>query len=138
MRPGRSFRNWDTFAIGRAVVEVPTGDFVGRGIYIGAYERAETKLVQCLVGAGAVCVDVGANLGFYDALLASFAGSSGTVAAIEPNPKLIPLLSSNLRDIAVELVEDAIDPEHSEATLAITPGNLGMSSLKDNTSGEHR
>jgi hypothetical protein len=39
--------------------------FVQRGMYIGNYERAETKLLRSFLKSGMTVLDVGANAGYY-------------------------------------------------------------------------
>lgn len=60
--------------------------------YRGLYERAETAIVQRLVRPGGFVIDVGANLGYYTALLAHLVGPTGHVVAFEPSPMCVPAL----------------------------------------------
>lgn len=57
---------------------------VQRDIYIGNYERAETKLVRSILAPGMTVLDVGANVGYYTALAAQAVGERGRVFAVEP------------------------------------------------------
>lgn len=59
---------------------------VQRDVYIGNYERAETKLVRSFLKPGMTVLDVGANVGYYTALAAATVGEHGRVFAIEPYP----------------------------------------------------
>jgi FkbM family methyltransferase len=52
----------------------------------GEYEVQHTKVVQTIVGPGDVCLDVGANFGYYSALLSQLAGPTGRVYGFEPLP----------------------------------------------------
>jgi FkbM family methyltransferase len=57
---------------------------VGRAIYFGgSYEPAETKYLRKAIGSDAVCVDIGANVGYFTMLMAQ-AASGGNVHAFEP------------------------------------------------------
>lgn len=58
----------------------------------GYWEMAVTQAVASLVRPGAVCVDVGANQGYYTLLLAGLAGPEGRVHAVEPHPHMAGLL----------------------------------------------
>ncbi len=78
-------------------VEVPTRD--GRRLsanlttgmettvyFHGEYEKALTEMVVKLLRVGDVCLDVGANFGWYTTLFSKQCGSSGEVHAFEPVP----------------------------------------------------
>lgn len=56
------------------------------------FGEPEYQLLPQWVGAGAVAVDVGANVGFYTFRLAGLVGKTGLVVAVEP----MPLLASRL------------------------------------------
>jgi FkbM family methyltransferase len=58
----------------------------------GQYEWAETAIVGQLLRAGAVTVDVGANIGYYTALFQRLSGSKGQVHSFEANPFTAALL----------------------------------------------
>lgn len=62
----------------------------------GYWEIWLTRLIACAVQPGMVCVDVGANLGYYALLMADLAGPQGRVLAVEPNPEMARLLQANL------------------------------------------
>jgi FkbM family methyltransferase len=63
----------------------------------GEYEPALSRLVARVVRPGDVCLDIGANIGWYTVLLARLAGPAGTVHAFEPNPPVFARLEENLR-----------------------------------------
>ncbi len=67
----------------------------------GRYEPVLTEIVGGLVGPGEVCVDAGANFGWYTTLLASLVGGSGSVHAFEPIPRMFEELTNN-RDLLPE------------------------------------
>jgi FkbM family methyltransferase len=52
----------------------------------GEYEVQLTKVIQRMVRPGDTCLDVGANFGYYTALLAKLVGPAGAVHAFEPLP----------------------------------------------------
>jgi FkbM family methyltransferase len=62
----------------------------------GYWEIWLTRLVARAVRKGMVCVDVGANLGYYALLMAELCGPDGKVIAVEPNPATAELLSATL------------------------------------------
>ncbi len=62
----------------------------------GIWEPFETALFLACLRPGGVCVDVGANLGYFSTLAASLVGDSGSVFAFEPDPDNFSLLERNL------------------------------------------
>ena len=88
--------------------EVPTKD--GRTIYArlatgtetsvyfhGTYETELTEKVTMLVRPGDVCLDVGANFGWYTTLFRKCCGDSGAVHAFEPVPPIYDELVDNFQ-----------------------------------------
>src|SRR5262245_3843816 len=66
---------------------------VGRSIYYGgSYEPAESKYLARRISRDSLCIDVGANVGYFTLLMAKVA-SAGSVHTFEP----IPLNTSLLR-----------------------------------------
>jgi len=70
---------------------------VQRDIYIGNYERAETKLVRSILTPGMTVLDIGANAGYYTALAAQSVGEHGRVFAVEPYPPNFHRLNAWIR-----------------------------------------
>jgi FkbM family methyltransferase len=84
--------------LGRYKMFVDTRDR-GLGSHLlldGYWEIWLTRLIARAVRPGMVCVDVGANLGYYALLMADLAGPQGRMLAIEPNPDVARLLQANL------------------------------------------
>lgn len=52
----------------------------------GEYEVQLTKVIQAIVRPGDTCLDVGANFGYYTALLSTLVGPTGAVHGFEPVP----------------------------------------------------
>lgn len=109
-------------------VLVPTAD--GRRLYadlstgmcdliffLGEYERAVTTLVGSVVRPGDVCLDVGANMGWYTTLLHKLAGPTGEVHAFEPVPAIFGALERN-----VALQDDPSNVHLSNLALGSEPG----------------
>jgi FkbM family methyltransferase len=71
----------------------------------GNYEVAETRLCERLLGAGAVAIDGGANIGLYSLLFAKLVGETGRVVAFEPDPVNAGRLRRNLELNGVTCVE---------------------------------
>jgi FkbM family methyltransferase len=71
---------------------------LGRLLYLGGDHEPEVRaLLRRLSLAGAVCVDVGANVGLHTVLMSRLAGPAGRVFAFEPDPDNFRLLETNLR-----------------------------------------
>jgi FkbM family methyltransferase len=69
---------------------------VGRELVFGGfYESAETEALRKLISPSDICIDVGANIGYYTTLLSSLA-SHGQVHAFEPVPINFYLLNFNI------------------------------------------
>lgn len=73
--------------------------FLYRRLGLGRYAPATEYVYHLpqLVGAGDVCIDIGANLGYYARPLAQLAGPEGRVYAVEPVAPIRRVLSRNLR-----------------------------------------
>lgn len=64
----------------------------------GRYEPAETAFLQRWTPAGALALDVGANIGWHTLALANAVGPQGRVYAFEPRRDLQPWLARTLAD----------------------------------------
>ena len=74
------------------------GRKVQRDVYIGNYERAETRQVCSFLKPGMTVLDIGANIGYYTALAARMVGTEGRVFAVEPYPPNFRRLDSWIRN----------------------------------------
>lgn len=63
--------------------------------FLGEFEKAITKIAASLVRKGDVCIDVGANFGWYTTLFYSRAGEGGSVHSFEPVPATFRELKRN-------------------------------------------
>lgn len=68
--------------------------------FIGEYERAISAIADRLISDGDVCIDAGANFGWYTTLMSLKAGKDGEVHSFEPTPSTFELLEKN-RKLAV-------------------------------------
>ena len=95
----------------------------------------ETWLTQCLVDVvkeGDVCIDMGANLGYYSLLMSELCGKTGRTVAIEPNPHIANLLrhSQSTHAFNFDVVEAAISNKSGKTILSIPgeyPGSASIS-----------
>jgi FkbM family methyltransferase len=106
---------------------------VGRQIYChGQYEPEESCYLRQRIRSSDVCLDVGANVGYYTLLMSS-AAANGTVHAFEPLPLTASLLRTNvlLNNIPNAVVSEmAIGDEHGEVDFVVSADDA-YSSLLD-------
>ena len=101
----------------------------------GIFEPVETALLQTLIKTGDRVLDIGANMGYYTVLFADWAGPSGLVYAIEPDPDNFALLDANTTDFqkngCVHLHALALGETPGTAKLFRSKDNVGMHRLYD-------
>lgn len=64
--------------------------------YTGVWEPSLTMFFPTCLSPGDVCVDVGANVGYFSVLAASIVGPTGRVVAIEASPSVFATLKRNV------------------------------------------
>jgi len=100
----------------------------------GYYESWVTVAIARYLRPGMYCVDVGANYGYFTALMAGLVGVTGRVLAVEPNPDLAQMLAAT---VALNgwhpQVGTAALAAWSESgvkkTLVVDPGDTGAGSI---------
>lgn len=101
----------------------------------GNFEPVETALLQALIRPGDQVLDIGANMGYYTALLADWVGAEGMVHAVEPDPDNFALLDANTQDFQrkgrVRLHALALSEATGTAKLFRSKDNVGMHRLYD-------
>jgi FkbM family methyltransferase len=106
----------------------------------GTYEPVLTEFILRHVKQGDVCVDVGANIGYFSLLLAQRVAPSGKVIAIEAAPDTVRRLRANLEFNAaasiVEVVAAACAPQKGEITFYQHPHIDGWSRLSPPAEGD--
>ncbi|MGI8787279.1 MAG: FkbM family methyltransferase [Pyrinomonadaceae bacterium] len=65
--------------------------------FLGEYERAVTEVISKVVREGDVCLDIGANIGWYTTLLQKKVGANGSVHAFEPMTHSYAALEKNVK-----------------------------------------
>lgn len=104
------------------------------------YEPVLSEFLLRHLREGDVCVDAGANIGYFSALLAQRVGPGGKVIAIEAAPGTARLLRKNLQlngvDAVVEVIEAACAPQRGEMTFYLHPTVDGCSRLTPPAKGD--
>jgi FkbM family methyltransferase len=94
----------------------------------------ETWLTQCLakiIKPGDVCIDIGANFGYYSILMSALSGAKGRTLAVEPNPYVCKLLRSTaaVHNSTIEVVEVAVSNKKGRVILSIPDEYFGDASI---------
>lgn len=108
-------------------VSLDLKDYIQRMMYLGAFEREETRVVKNRLRSGATFVDVGANAGYFSLLASRLVGPSGRVLSFEPSPYVAKLLAGTLsqnRIQNVQLFPFALGRSNSQGVLSdVLPDN---------------
>ena len=113
---------------GVLVVLNPKDPVVSSALSLGIYERYETKLVGEYVTPGMRVLDIGANVGYYTALLAKQVGPAGHVTAFEPEPGNFQVLCRTVgaNDFQnVQTIQGAVSDAPGESLLFLSEENQG-------------
>ncbi len=94
----------------------------------------ESWMSQCLARAvqpGDVCVDIGANFGYYSFIMSALSGDAGRTIAIEPNPGIFELLkaSESVHPHRFEVIRTALGNHTGEAILTFPDRSPGGGTL---------
>jgi len=65
------------------------------GYILGRHENHITELMKQRIRAGDLCLDAGANIGYFSAIMAALAAPGGTVLSFEPEPANFAALEIN-------------------------------------------
>jgi FkbM family methyltransferase len=104
----------------------------------------ESWLTQCLakiIQPGSVCIDIGANFGYYTLMMSELCGKKGRTISIEPNPELCKYLklSQCIHGWPFEIIEAALSNKKGNTVLIIPvayPGNASITSPHPLLNGE--
>lgn len=107
---------------------------IGEAVYfLGEYEKEITAIVNSLVKDGDVCIDVGANFGWYTTLLRRLCGETGEVHTFEPVPSMLANLKRNYELMGsprnVFINNSALGDYEGEASINVFSDGPGFSSL---------
>jgi FkbM family methyltransferase len=99
----------------------------------GTWEPGITRAFCRLLRPGMTVVDVGANCGVYALLAAREVGAAGAVTAIEPNPRMVELLTRTFAANSVagwaRVVQGAVMDREGEIELGIPGALYGSASV---------
>ena len=104
----RRYALWWLFrAYGREVTLAPAGPAGNRfymrlqpmadsAFIVGEYEPGCVRALREHLPKGSVCVDVGANVGYFSILMSQIVGKQGQTIAFEPMPETVEVLRENI------------------------------------------
>jgi len=100
----------------------------------GYWESWITRLLGNIVRPGFVCLDVGANFGYFSILMSELCGPAGKTLAIEPNSRVASLLrgTSFMNGGKFEVIQAAVAASNGEAILTVNDKELGGGTIKNN------
>jgi len=92
-------------------------------LLLKTHEPFSTKALKNELKEGMMCLDIGANLGYYAAMESKAVGDSGHVIAIEPSPKNFTYLKRNMelqKTLNYELFNFAIGDKNGNTNFLIS------------------
>ena len=95
---------------------------------VPGFWETEVEVVLCLLRPGDSTIDLGANIGWYTALLSRLVGEGGKVYAVEPIPETFDLLSFVTRKLDltnVDLFNVAVSDRNGSAVMEIPKYEYG-------------
>lgn len=111
------------------------------GFLTGLHEEHITEILRTVIKPGSVCVDVGANIGYFTVMMSKLSGTTGRVYAFEPEPGNFSVLSTNARMATKEGAPIITRNEAISDTFGfvnLVPGEEStLHSVSKSTAGEH-
>ena len=119
--------------LGRYKIYVDTRD-IGITPHLVTDGFWETWLTQCIsrvIKPGDICIDIGANYGYYSLLMSTLTGKDGRTIAVEPNPYVFGLLAAtaSVHSSSIEPVQVALSDVTGYTTLIIPDNFFGDASI---------
>lgn len=105
--------------------------FIGQRIALDKYEKYETALLLSQINKNSICVDVGANIGYYTLLMARLAKK---VYAFEPDKKSFGILKKNVEENGLKnvvLANIGVSNKRGKKYLVRDKDNFGNSRIND-------
>ena len=116
-----------------SIIIDPINGYVDETIYKQrGWEPAIANVLKKEIRAGDVCVDIGANIGYFTILMSKLTGEDGKVFAFEPINSLYEQASESIRINNlknVTLYNTACGEERKTGTIYTFADNIGKSSL---------
>ena len=99
----------------------------------GYWETWMTQFFAKIIKPGNVCIDIGANFGYYAVLMSALSGDTGKVVAVEPNPAVAKLLRSTagINSPGFHVAELALSDKEGEMLLTIPDELFGSATIID-------
>jgi FkbM family methyltransferase len=140
-RSMHSFQRSITTQYGSKLAGAPADSSLNQIIFFrDVFEPVLSKLIWNLVEAGDICVDAGANVGYFTLLMAQKAGGAGKVIAIEAAPgnaaRLIRNIQFNDFEDRVTVIGAACSDCAGELTFYLNPKNDMLCRLELPKKGE--
>ncbi len=107
------------------------GDLAPALVSTGIYHKQMTKVVKSIITKGMVCLDIGANIGYFTLIMARLVGG-GKIFAFEPEPYNFDLLVKNITINGyhnITPIQKAISNKNGRAKLFLDRVNPGSHSL---------
>jgi len=97
----------------------------------GFWETWLTQSISRIIKPGDICIDIGANYGYYSLLMSTLTGKGGRTIAVEPNPYVFGLLeaTSSVHSSCIEPVQVALSNVSGHTTLIIPDNFYGDASI---------
>lgn len=97
----------------------------------GFWETWLTQYLAKIVQPGDVCLDIGANFGYFSLLMSALTGDKGKAIAFEPTPHIAALLrgTGNSNSPGFSVAEVALADKSGKMTFHVPDGNFGDASL---------
>ena len=105
-----------------------TQDLISEGLF----HKQMTKVVKDIITRGMVCLDIGANIGYFTLIMARLVGEEGKVFTFEPEPHNFDLLAKNIAINGydnITPVKKAISNKDGKAQLFLDRTSFGSHSL---------
>ncbi|OJY81404.1 MAG: hypothetical protein BGP13_15540 [Sphingobacteriales bacterium 40-81] len=97
----------------------------------GFWETWLTQYLARIVKPGNICLDIGANVGYFSVLMAALTGDQGRTIAIEPNPGVAKLLSltAGINGPGFEVAQVALADKEGKMRLKVPNESFGDASI---------
>ena len=118
----------------------PSDEVVSRKCFVRQkWEPLEAQKITTACKPGSVCLDIGANIGFYACLMSERVGDDGQVFAFEPSPENFSYLTKNASGRKNLVVENlALGDTTGEAILFLSERHKGDHRLYEPCEGVER